>query len=210
MKLSKRVPATATTFLCIFALSASPAAFASNSSEDAAENEGLAKIGVELVDAENGEVLYSETSYQEVDGSGTLDVEVTPDAVSEDAYGPFAQEGGTTTNDITSTLTVHYSLDTINQEIRVERVRGGWSNLGPFIVLDREVGLGAGPPNGPNAHWNPADNSFDYYTNWGWYQHYPHTDVSGPGAYSEARYILSGTTGEGVTQTLTVDLPGPG
>ena len=142
----------------------------------------------------------------EVEKQGTVTVDVSPDGAN---VSPLAEEGTVVTGDFRTELNVVYSTN-LSQQIRIEEVYGGWSQTEQFTLWDREVGYTTGTMYDPyTEHQQPASNSFRYVTGWGWDDHYPPTDLTGPRAYANTTYVLAGTGGSGLREEVFLALPGP-
>lgn len=106
-----------------------------------------------------------------------------------------SQTSERTESAITVTLTLKYSLRNNYQEIKITNVSGGWSSAMPHVGIDARnqvVTVLDGQAYSEVVTYEPTGSSFSYDIPWDYVLLYPQTDYSGPRAYYDLEYNITG------------------
>lgn len=119
---------------------------------------------------------------------------------------PFDESGGSkTSNGVKATLNVNYDLRDNDEEIRLNRVWGGWEPTHQMYSLsNRTVDAHSGSVWGSVLSKTPTSNSFDYNTGFG-YNYFGGGDGS-PRAWTSAKISITGMI---ATYTIKMEITFP-
>ncbi|WP_166984542.1 hypothetical protein [Canibacter zhoujuaniae] len=154
--------------------------------------------GVEVVNTETGEVIYSESQTQTLEeSSGTVTfnyeyVDYSEFGAALRSIRPDATIGGTMNpGSVSSSLTLTYS--TRRDEIRLEKVSGSWSPKLGVSLTDRKVNIYNGGMAPESITKYPTANTYAFNTGWGYVIKPPSSYYLSPRALASVRYKITGT-----------------